>query len=70
MKSIAPTHATRPREGGWLEWAARAGLVARGVSYGLVATLALLLAAGRGGAATDRPGAFRTLADDPLGAPC
>jgi hypothetical protein len=51
----------------WVEWAGRVGLAAQGVSYALVAGLALLLVAGGGGKTADRPGAFRTLADDTLG---
>ncbi len=48
-------------------WAGRVGLVAMGVSYGLVAVLAILLATGHGGKATDRQGAMQTLARDGLG---
>ena len=48
-------------------WAGRLGLVAMGVSYGLVAVLAIELALGRGGKATDRQGALQTLAHDGLG---
>jgi formate hydrogenlyase subunit 3/multisubunit Na+/H+ antiporter MnhD subunit len=48
-------------------WAGRLGLVAMGVSYGLVAVLAIELALGRGGKATDRQGALQTLAHDSLG---
>jgi hypothetical protein len=48
-------------------WLARAGLVARGVSYGIIGILAVKLAAGSGGKATDQRGAFETLARQPLG---
>ncbi len=48
-------------------WAGRAGLVAMGISYGLVAVLAIQLALGQGGKATDRQGALQTLAKDGLG---
>jgi hypothetical protein len=48
-------------------WAGRLGLVAMGVSYGLVAILAIELALGQGGKATDRQGALQTLAQDGLG---
>jgi hypothetical protein len=51
----------------WLERLGRAGLAAQGVSYGLVAVLALKLAFGAGGKATSRQGAFQTLAHDPFG---
>jgi hypothetical protein len=71
------TDAPRPRElhaeakqaarSPWVAWVARAGLVAQGVSYGIVGVLALLLALGRGGGAEDRSGAFQTLAGSTLG---
>jgi hypothetical protein len=41
---------------------ARVGLVAKGVSYGIVGLLALALALGQGGKATSRSGALATLA--------
>jgi hypothetical protein len=43
--------------------AARAGLVAKGISYGLVAVLALAVAFHLRGNVEDRPGALQTLAD-------
>jgi hypothetical protein len=54
----------RSEEIGWL---GRIGLVAMGVSYGLVATLAIMLALGRGGGAEDRGGALQTIAQDGFG---
>jgi hypothetical protein len=51
----------------WYSWLARIGLVAKGVSYGIVGVLAAELALGHGGEATSRQGALATLADDPLG---
>jgi hypothetical protein len=51
----------------WFDWAGRFGLAAQGVSYAIVAVLALMLVAGLGGKAADRPEALRTLADEPLG---
>jgi hypothetical protein len=51
----------------WFDWAGRFGLAAQGVSYAIVAVLALLLAAGLGGKASDRTGALRSLADEPFG---
>jgi Domain of Unknown Function (DUF1206) len=54
-------------ESPWLERAARFGLVAKGVSFGLVAVLAIELALGKGGKATDREGALRTVAGDSIG---
>jgi Domain of Unknown Function (DUF1206) len=52
---------------GWYSWLARIGLVAKGVSYGIVGVLAVQLALGGGGKATSRQGALATLADEPLG---
>jgi hypothetical protein len=51
----------------WTERLARFGHVARGVTYCLVAVLALEVAFGLGGKITDRKGALQTLADDPWG---
>jgi uncharacterized protein DUF1206 len=48
-------------------WLGRLGLVAMGVSYGLVGVLALELALGRGGKTEDRGGALQTLAQDGFG---
>jgi hypothetical protein len=48
-------------------WLGRLGLVAMGVSYGLVAVLAIMLALGRGGGAEDRGGALQTIAQDDFG---
>lgn len=52
---------------GWYSWLARIGLVAKGVSYGIVGVLAVQVALGNGGKATSRQGALATLADEPLG---
>jgi hypothetical protein len=54
----------RAGDSDWVERLGRFGLVAKGISFGLVGVLAILLAAGVGGAATDREGAFRLLAKD------
>src|SRR3954454_23069814 len=51
----------------WEEPLARAGLVAKGVSYGIVALLALKLALGDGGKATSRQGALQELAGTTYG---
>ncbi len=48
-------------------WLARAGLVARGVSYGIIGVLALKLAVGSGGKATNQRGALKTIAQQPFG---
>ena len=52
---------------GWYAVLARGGLVAKGVSYGLVGVLAAKLAFGDGGKATSRQGALQTLAHHTLG---
>ena len=52
---------------GWYEALARTGIVAKGVSYGIVAVLAIELAAGLGGKAESREGALATLADESFG---
>jgi hypothetical protein len=49
------------------EWLARAGLVARGVVYAIIGVLALKLALGDGGKATNQQGALKTIADRPFG---
>jgi hypothetical protein len=51
----------------WAERLARFGHLARGVTFCLVAVLALEVAFGLGGKLTDRQGALQTLADDPWG---
>jgi hypothetical protein len=50
-----------------VEKVARIGLVAQGLSFGLVAVLAIELALGKGGKATDRQGALRTIAHGGIG---
>jgi Domain of Unknown Function (DUF1206) len=47
---------------GWYAWLARSGLLAKGVSFGIVAVLAIGLAVGAGGTSTSRQGALQTLA--------
>jgi len=49
------------------EWLARAGFIARGLVYGIIGLLALKLAIGSGGKATDQQGAMKTLAQQPFG---
>jgi hypothetical protein len=48
-------------------WLARAGLVARGVVYLVIGVLALELALGEGGKATNQTGALRTVAEQSFG---
>ena len=50
-----------------LGWLARAGLVARGVVYGIIGILALKLALGDGGKATNQQGALQTIAHQSFG---
>src|ERR671932_507504 len=52
---------------GWYAVLARTGLVAKGVSYGLVGVLAVALALGAGGQATSRQGALEKLATHSFG---
>ena len=49
------------------EWLARAGLVARGVVYGIIGLLAIKLALGDGGKTADQQGALHTIAGQPFG---
>jgi Domain of Unknown Function (DUF1206) len=50
-----------------LEWLARAGLVARGVIYGIIGVLAVKVALGGGGKTTDQQGALKSMAGEPFG---
>ena len=49
------------------EWFARAGLAARGVVYLVIGVLAIKLALGDGGKATNQQGALQTIAKQPFG---
>jgi hypothetical protein len=49
------------------EWLARAGLLARGVVFGIIGVLAIKLALGDGGKATNQQGALKTIAGQPFG---
>jgi len=51
----------------WLEIAAFVGLIAKGISFGIVGVLAIKLAVGSGGKATSREGALATIADETWG---
>jgi hypothetical protein len=61
------TEVRQAAHGAWVEGAGRLGLVAKGVSYVLVAILAIQVAAGAGGEPADRQGALDAVADEPLG---
>ena len=52
----------------WFERLGRLGLVAKGISYGVVGVLAIMVALGAGGAATDREGALRLISKEWYGA--
>lgn len=52
---------------GWYAWLARFGLVAKGISFGIVGALAIGVATGVGGKTTSRQGALQTLAQDTWG---
>jgi Domain of Unknown Function (DUF1206) len=68
LKRPAQEARERGRSGsGWYAWLARAGLVAKGVSYGIVGVLAVKLAVGHGGVATSRQGALHALAQESFG---
>jgi uncharacterized protein DUF1206 len=56
------TRAKAESGSGWYAVVARVGLVAKGVSYGLVGALAIGVAIGGGGKTTSRNGALETLA--------
>ena len=47
---------------GWYAWLARGGLIAKGISFGIVGALAIGVAIGAGGKTTSRQGALQTLA--------
>ncbi len=54
------------RSGGFA-WLARAGFTARGLIYGIIGVLAVKLAVGAGGKATNQQGALKTIAHQPFG---
>jgi hypothetical protein len=55
-------HARRAARSRWVGYLGRAGLAAQGAAFGLIGGLAVALALGAGGKATDPQGAFETLA--------
>jgi hypothetical protein len=68
LKRSADEARSRGRSGsGWYGWLARTGVVAKGVSYGIVGVLAVKLAVGDGGSATSRDGALHALAQETFG---
>jgi hypothetical protein len=67
VEHLAKPRAAARSGGGWYEALARTGLVAKGVSYGLVGVLAIGVAVGVGGKATSREGALKQLAGSAFG---
>jgi hypothetical protein len=66
MSDVA-VEARRAGRSSWVEGLGRFGLLAKGVSYAIVAVIALKVAVGRGGGLEDRQGAIATLADESFG---
>jgi hypothetical protein len=64
---VRAAKAKRAFTGDWAQLYARAGLVAKGITFGVVAVLALGVAFGIGGDVEDRPGALQTLAESMIG---
>jgi hypothetical protein len=65
--SGAQRHGHRAANAPVMGWLARAGLAARGVVYAVIGVLALKLALGDGGKATNQQGALKTIAHTGLG---
>jgi hypothetical protein len=63
----ARAHGSRAARSPQVEWLARAGLFARGVVYAVIGVLAVKVALGDGGKATNQQGALKTIAGQPLG---
>jgi Domain of Unknown Function (DUF1206) len=63
----AVSTARRALKGDWAQWYARAGLVAKGITFAIVGVLAFGVVFGFGGKAEDRPGALQTLAESTPG---
>jgi len=66
-KDEAERHAGRTAASPWAQGLARAGLATKGILYGIVAVLALLVAFRAGGKLTDRSGALQAVAGQPFG---
>ena len=60
--------ARRAGQSRWFEWLGRIGLAAKGLSFAIVAVLAIKVALAEEGRTEDRPGALRALADESFGA--
>jgi hypothetical protein len=66
-RPLQRAEAKADRGTGWYAVLARVGLVAKGISFGIVGVLALKLALGDGGQATSRQGALQQLAGTTFG---
>src|SRR5690242_14985203 len=65
IDATRPAHEIRAKAAtgsGWYAWVSRVGLVAKGASFAIVGVLAIGVAIDRGGSATSRQGALKTLA--------
>jgi Domain of Unknown Function (DUF1206) len=67
LAQAGTTHGHRAASSPAMGWLARAGLVARGVVYAIIGVLAIKLAAGDGGKATNQQGALKTIAHGSFG---
>jgi hypothetical protein len=67
MEHLADSRLRAHSRRGWEKLLGRIGLVAKGISYGLVGVLAIGVAAGMGGKATSRQGALHDLAGTAFG---
>jgi hypothetical protein len=63
----AKSEAKRAARSDWTQGLARAGLVAKGITFGIVAVLAFEVAFDLGGKIEDRPGALQTVAETTWG---
>jgi hypothetical protein len=63
----AKSEAKRAARSDWTQGLARAGLVAKGITFAIVAALAFKVAFDFGGKIEDRPGALQTVAETTLG---
>jgi uncharacterized protein DUF1206 len=68
MSTATARHAGhRAAQSDWVEYAGRAGLVAKAVSYALIGILAIQIPLGQGGQAADRQGVLRQLSTESWG---
>src|SRR4051794_16057399 len=65
--TAARVHGRRLANSDGVEWMARAGLAARGITYAIVGLLAVKLALGDGGKTTGQQGALKEIAQQPFG---